>query len=129
MATYRTAMGKVIDMTALAAKNERTRAVGNMKVNSRGDTIDPHGRIITPATAKVNSAYANTVGNKSAQSQKKAYPAPDQPAPKNALRQLPPAEDLTEVERELDESFSEDLEIEAIKAAEVAQQSKKTGKK
>ena len=40
MAQYRTAQGKNIDMAALAAKNERTRAVGNMNVNARGDTID-----------------------------------------------------------------------------------------
>ena len=44
MANYKTAMGKTVDMAALAAKNEKTRAVGNMKVNARGDTIDAQGR-------------------------------------------------------------------------------------
>ena len=53
MAVYRTAQGKQIDMAALAAKNEKTRAVGNMKVNARGDTIDGFGKIIEPVTAKV----------------------------------------------------------------------------
>jgi hypothetical protein len=43
MAIHRTALGKQIDMAALAAKNEKTRAVGNMKVNARGDTIDGKG--------------------------------------------------------------------------------------
>ena len=36
MATHRTAMGKQIDMNALRSKNEKTRAVGNVKnLNAR----------------------------------------------------------------------------------------------
>lgn len=46
MANYRTAMGKTIDMTSLAKRNEHTRAVGNMSVNARGDTIDAKGKVI-----------------------------------------------------------------------------------
>ena len=66
MTTHRTAMGKTVDMAAILAKNEKTRAVGNMGVNARGDTIDAYGRIIKPVTAKVNEAYGKTVGNRSA---------------------------------------------------------------
>ena len=54
MKNYRSAMGKTIDMAALASRNEHTRAVGNMRVNARGDTIDANGRIIKPVTDKVN---------------------------------------------------------------------------
>ena len=37
---YRTAQGKTLDMAALRAKNEKTRAVGNVKnLNARGDTL------------------------------------------------------------------------------------------
>ena len=54
MANYKTAMGKVVDMAALTAKNEKTRAVGNMKVNARGDTIDAHRCILRTETIKVN---------------------------------------------------------------------------
>ncbi len=43
MSKYRTAMGKTVDMAALTAKNEKVRAVGNMSVNARGDTIDARG--------------------------------------------------------------------------------------
>ena len=56
MKNYRSAMGKSVDMGALVAKNEHVRAVGNMSVNARGDTIDSNGRIIKPVTAKVNQA-------------------------------------------------------------------------
>ena len=47
MSKYRTAQGKMVDMSALQAKNERTRAVGNMKVNARGDTIDSNGKLLS----------------------------------------------------------------------------------
>ena len=46
MAQHRSAQGKIIDMAALAAKNERVRAVGNMPVNARGDTIGANGKVI-----------------------------------------------------------------------------------
>lgn len=55
---YRTANGKVVDMGALRLKNEKTRAVGNMKVNARGDEINEHGQIIRKKTEQANSQYS-----------------------------------------------------------------------
>ena len=43
---YKTANGKTIDMGALMLKNENVRAVGNMKVNARGDELGAGGQII-----------------------------------------------------------------------------------
>ena len=63
MGIYRTAQGRPLDMASLAAKNEKTRAVGNMNVNARGDTIDSHGKVITPVTRKVGNRYNNSVAN------------------------------------------------------------------
>jgi len=111
MANYRSAMGKSVDMDALAAKNEHVRAVGNMSVNARGDTIDSHGRVIRPVNEKVTQSYAKTVGNKSAQAQKPNAPVKTQPKPQIK-------EELTHAERELEDSFEDDLEIEKIKAQE-----------
>jgi hypothetical protein len=115
MANYRTAMGKNVDMAALTAKNEKTRAVGNMKVNARGDSIDANGHIVQTATTKVNNAYNRTVGNRSAQPvrARPSAPAPTPPKPSIDLSQL------NEIERELEESLEDDLEIEKIKAQEV----------
>jgi len=119
MKSYRSAMGKNVDMGALLAKNEHTRAVGNMKVNARGDTIDSQGRIIKPVTAKVNQSYANTVGNKSANAVR------DRPAPSRPVTPKPEIkEELSPIELELEESFEDDLEVEKIKAEEL-----KKGKK
>jgi len=123
MATHRTAMGKSVDMSAILARNEKTRAVGNMSVNARGDTIDAHGRIVKPVTAKVNEAYGKTVGNRSAQAAKNI--------PKNQPKIQPdePIEipELTKEELELDEFLEDDIEVEKIKAEEV--KTKETKKK
>jgi hypothetical protein len=122
MKNYKSAMGKSIDMSALASKNEHTRAVGNMRVNARGDTIDSNGRVIRPVTDKVNEAYGKTVGNRSAQVTKRPVtPKPvtssTPPAPKvEAVK--PKTEELTQAELELEESFEDDIEVEKIKAQE-----------
>jgi hypothetical protein len=112
MKQYRTAQGKTLDMAALAAKNERVRAVGNMKTNARGDTIDASGKVIVPVTQKVGDKYQASVGNRSAQpvkqKQKPAEPTPP-PTPVSA-----PA--LTKEELELDSFTIDDLEVEKIKA-------------
>lgn len=115
MAKYRTAQGKVVDMSQLAAKNERTRAVGNMSVNARGDTIDGQGRIILPVTKKVGEKYQRTVSNRAANIVKRKQvdsftPIETAPAPETKV-------DLTEEELEFLDTQEEDNEIEAIKAA------------
>jgi len=119
MATYRSAMGKVVDMGAILQRNERTRAVGNVKnLNARGDTIDAFGKVIQPATEKVNNAYSKTVGNRS------ANPARPQPKIKPDVQKIEVPELLPE-ELELEDSLEDDLEVEKIKEEEVKKASKK----
>jgi hypothetical protein len=115
MKNYKSAMGKPVDMGALAARNEHTRAVGNMSVNARGDTIDSNGRVIRPVTDKVNEAYGKTVGNKSAQIKRTVTP---KPIPQKVEAVKPKVEELTEAELELEESLEDDIEVEKIKAKE-----------
>ena len=43
---YRTARGRELDMNKLINQNELTIAVGNAKVNARGDKLGPDGKII-----------------------------------------------------------------------------------
>jgi hypothetical protein len=43
---YRTMQGKEIDMGKLVNQNEMTIAVGNMRVNARGDKLGPGGTIV-----------------------------------------------------------------------------------
>jgi hypothetical protein len=109
-------MGKTVDMGALATKNERARAVGNVKnLNARGDTIDVHGKIIVPVTEKTNNMYANSVGNRSAHATRNPARNPARLQPDKPVITEP----LTEAEKELEASFDEDLEIEEIKLQEI----------
>lgn len=121
MAKYRTAQGKVIDMSQLAAKNERTRAVGNMSVNARGDTIDGQGKIILPVTKKVGDKYQKTVSNRAANIVKRKQtdsftPIETSPAPETKVDLA----ELADEELEFLDTSDEDSEIEAIKAIETA---------
>ena len=43
---YKSANGKVIDLDLLITRNELTMAVGNARVNARGDEIGPGGKIV-----------------------------------------------------------------------------------
>ncbi len=43
---YRTANGKQVDMDLLRQRNELTPAVGNARVNARGDELGAGGKIV-----------------------------------------------------------------------------------
>ena len=43
---YKTMQGKTIDFDSIRLSNELVPAIGNMKVNARGDQIDPKGNIV-----------------------------------------------------------------------------------
>jgi hypothetical protein len=43
---YRSMQGKEVDMQKMAMQHEMTVAVGNVKVNARGDELGPGGKII-----------------------------------------------------------------------------------
>jgi hypothetical protein len=60
---HRSANGKQVDMGSLRLRNEHVRAVGNMKVNARGDLVDDKNQVITPKNQQVNQAYNNQTNN------------------------------------------------------------------
>ena len=55
--TYRSAQGKVVDLGALQLQNEGVRAVGNMNVNARGDTIGSDNTVIYQRNRRVQIQY------------------------------------------------------------------------
>ena len=63
MKTVKTARGRVIDMSALAAKHETTRAVSNVPVNARGDIIDSRGEIQVTRSELNKQYYKDNVPN------------------------------------------------------------------
>jgi hypothetical protein len=56
---YRTAQGKAIDLDALRVRNEESVAVGNMKINARGDELGPGG-VVVRTREQVMKEYYNT---------------------------------------------------------------------
>ena len=128
-------MGKPVDMAAIRTKNENVRAIGNMKVNSRGDIIDNHNKIVEPASQRVNRVYTKTT------SAAPKVPVADvelpvggQPVSTSPIRQVEPTaptstkiepvadlfEELSEAEMELDN----DAEFEMPPAVETKSKKK-----
>jgi hypothetical protein len=59
---YRTANGKSIDLDQLIQRNELTPAVGNARVNARGDELGPGGQIVRKREDVLRDYYQNSVG-------------------------------------------------------------------
>lgn len=54
---YKTANGKNLDFDRLRIQNEKAVAIGNMKVNARGDQIDSTGKIIKTRNELMKDHY------------------------------------------------------------------------
>jgi hypothetical protein len=54
---YKTMQGKQVDMDLLRQRNELTPAVGNAKVNARGDKLGPGGGIVKKREDIVQEHY------------------------------------------------------------------------
>jgi hypothetical protein len=63
---YRSMQGKEVDMNKLVNQNEMTVAVGNVKVNARGDELGPGGRIVRKAEDVVREGRARSTTNQAA---------------------------------------------------------------
>ena len=104
MAKFNTAMGRQLDMSALAAKNEKVRAVGNMNVNARGDVLDSHNQIINDSNQRINRVYQKTVTSARAMADDitphQAAQVPVHPAPQPQVK----FEELTEDEKMFEQS-------------------------
>lgn len=56
---YTSVRGKEIDMEKMALKNETLPAVGNAKVNARGDELGPGGKIVRTREQVLQDYYKN----------------------------------------------------------------------
>lgn len=81
MAERRTYRGKVIDVDSIQKQHEKTVAIGNMRVNAKGDTIGTGGTIVETAEKRARKHYDTTVSTT-----QKVGLKPD----------LPPSDELTE---------------------------------
>lgn len=55
---YTSVRGKEIDMEKLSLRHEKTPAVGNMKVNARGDELGEGGKIVRTREQVLQDYYA-----------------------------------------------------------------------
>ena len=63
---YKSSRGKAVDMGALRLQNEKVRAVGNMKVNARGDAVDDKNAAIQSRPQQVHDQYQKQIQTKTA---------------------------------------------------------------
>ena len=84
---YRTMQGKSIDMDLLRQRNELTPAVGNVRVNARGDELGPGGKIIRKREEVLRDYYEENV------------PATEFETPQPAPKQEAQPETAVEVEQ------------------------------
>ena len=88
--TYRTMNGRSVDMDKLRSQNELTPAVGNMKVNARGDELGAGGKIVRTREQIVSSYY---------ESNPKATPDADvpttEPVQQPSVPNNPPSQTIT----------------------------------
>lgn len=57
MAKYRTMQGKEVDMDKLMLQNELMPAVGNVRMNARGDELGPGGKVVKKREDIVSQYY------------------------------------------------------------------------
>jgi hypothetical protein len=118
--TYRSMRGKAVDMDLLMKKNELTPAVGNAKVNARGDRLGPGGQIVKKREDLIKEYY-DQVGSVK-QSSGKPAPTPtdevqepvaeEKPAKKTTKKVEPKVELTTEEQEMFNEAEAQDEWIE-----------------
>ena len=59
---YKTMQGRLVDLDQLRAVNEKVQAVGNMRVNARGDVLGNGGKIIKTKEQKIQEYYQTPKG-------------------------------------------------------------------
>lgn len=59
--TYRTAQGKSLDLEKLKLQNEMTPAIGNMRINARGDQLGAGGEVVKRREEMLDQHYQRNI--------------------------------------------------------------------
>jgi hypothetical protein len=65
---YKSAQGKSVDLGTIMLRNEHVRAVGNMKVNARGDVLDSNNCVVETKARQIQKQNDRITTNVSASS-------------------------------------------------------------
>lgn len=119
MTMHRTAQGRMVDMASLAAKHEKVRAVGNMNVNARGDTLNEHNKVIQEQSQRVNATYKRSMENRRLTRAETTRPSATQTitAPHGGAAQV--QEQFESLNDDFDDGYDE-KEVAQLKAADSA---------
>lgn len=116
---YRSMRGKPVDMDLLRKRNELTPAVGNARVNARGDELGPGGQIIKKREEVVQEHYA--VAGTARSDSGRAKPRTEETVAEKTINE-PVTEEPSAEEKEMldefDEEWVEDDEGNFIKKGE-----------
>lgn len=116
---YRSAQGTLVDMEKLRLANEDTIAVGNMRVNARGDQLGPGGRVVKTRNQVMKEYYELQTPNNARVSK---------PAHRGRNRPAQPTEVESFNDIGLDEGF-ENAELSAAESSTQPQQETRKNKK
>jgi hypothetical protein len=105
MTIYRSALGKTIDMSAVATKNEKIRAVGNMNVNARGDLINNQNEIVTDRSNRIDGQYIKATQGTNSFNQ----------STNEHIEKTPVPVELTEEEKQLEQELAEEIIVKPAK--------------
>lgn len=88
---YRSAQGREIDMEKIRLQNELVPALGNMKVNARGDQLGPGGKILKTREQIVDEQYRGRLDTTTKQAKEGPIPTrmprpKDQPIPTSSKK-------------------------------------------
>jgi len=86
---YRTMQGRMVDIEKLRTANESVQAVGNMKVNARGDVLGAGGQVVTSKETVIKKYYEQPKGMASDTVVSKPMPAPKKDLPKQVTKPTP----------------------------------------
>jgi hypothetical protein len=100
---HRTSKGKLVDMENLRLSNEKSIAVGNMKVNARGDELGQGGKIIKTRNERMSQQYPKMHSPMAADNANVPDVAPD------GTSFDPPKEEIKPVEPKLRGSLADSI--------------------
>lgn len=72
---YKSSQGKTVDLGTIMLQNEKTRAVGNMNVNARGDRLDSNNTVIETKPRQIQRQNSRTTNVSTAPVQTSALKA------------------------------------------------------
>lgn len=118
---YRTAQGRSLDMETIRLQNELVPALGNMRVNARGDQLGPGGKVIKTREMIMDEYYKASAAPVENIPQQSTIPTRSNPSRK---RSDPLPTSSKKVEFTPDDAKPDDIAI--VPAKETTSKNKKT---